>query len=57
MPLPQVQRAVRTKGAIAAQESHSIRLDPALLCEYDGRYVFAPGVQFAISIEHDQLYA
>ncbi len=53
----QDRRAARTKGAIAAEDSRSVRLDPVLLREYVGRYTLAPGVQFAVTVEHDQLYA
>ncbi len=53
----QDRRAPRTKVAVFADGSDSIRLDPVLLREYVGRYTLAPGVQFAVSAEHDQLYA
>ncbi len=51
------QRALRTKGADAADNSNSVPLAPALLREYVGRYTLAPGVQFAITVEHGQLYS
>lgn len=51
------RHAVRTKNAEAVGGGNSVRLDPVLLREYVGRYTLAPGVQFAITVEHDQLYA
>lgn len=48
------QRAARTGDAHA---SKSVRLDPALLREYVGRYTLAPGAQFAVTVKDDQLYA
>jgi CubicO group peptidase (beta-lactamase class C family) len=51
------QRAPRNQGATAADGLTSVRLDPALLKDYIGLYTLAPGVEFAITVEHDQLYA
>lgn len=53
----QDHRAVRTRDVVAPGDSNSVRLDPALLGEYVGRYMLAPGVQFAVTVERDQLYA
>ena len=41
----------------AAHGCNSVHLDRAVLAEYVGRYTLAPGVQVAVTVEHDQLYA
>ncbi|MGB3461324.1 MAG: DUF3471 domain-containing protein, partial [Rhodanobacter lindaniclasticus] len=43
-------------SARAADGTSSVRLDPALLHDYVGRYVLGAGVEFAVTVVHDQLY-
>lgn len=51
------RRARRTDSATAMDGARSVPLDPAVLRGYVGRYTLAPGVEFAITVEHGQLYA
>jgi CubicO group peptidase (beta-lactamase class C family) len=50
------QHAPRTDTVRAADGTPSVRLDPALLHDYVGRYVLGAGVEFAVTVVHDQLY-
>lgn len=50
------QHAPRTDTARAADGTPSVRLDPALLRDYVGRYALGAGVEFAVTVMHDQLY-
>jgi CubicO group peptidase (beta-lactamase class C family) len=50
------QHAPRTHGARAADGTPSVRLDPVLLHDYVGRYTLGAGAEFAITVQHDQLY-
>ncbi|CAM5251075.1 DUF3471 domain-containing protein [Rhodanobacter lindaniclasticus] len=51
------QHAPRTEGATAADGTRSVALDPALLRDYVGRYTLGNGAQFAVTVEHGQLFA
>src|SRR5487761_1584603 len=51
------RRAPCTDTATAADGARGVPLDPAVLRGYVGRYTLAPGVEFAITVEHGQLYA
>ncbi|HXD36717.1 MAG TPA: serine hydrolase [Rhodanobacter sp.] len=50
------QHAPRTEGAIAADGTRSVSLDPTLLREYVGRYALGNGAQFEVTAEHGQLF-
>ena len=51
------RHALRTDSATATDGTSSVKLDPALLHDYVGRYALGAGAEFAITIEHEQLYA
>jgi D-alanyl-D-alanine-carboxypeptidase/D-alanyl-D-alanine-endopeptidase len=50
------QHAPRTDSAHAAGGTPSVRLDPALLRDYVGRYALGEGAEFAVTVQHGQLY-
>ncbi|HZX69718.1 MAG TPA: serine hydrolase [Rhodanobacter sp.] len=51
------QHAPRTDSATATVGTSGVRLDPALLHDYVGRYTLGAGAELAITVDHDQLYA
>lgn len=50
------RHAPRTQSATATDGTSSVRLDPALLHDYVGRYALGAGAEFAITVQHGQLY-
>ncbi len=50
------RHAPRTEVATAADGNSSVRIAPALLHDYVGRYALGAGAEFAITVQHDQLY-
>lgn len=48
--------APRTRDAIATDGTPSVKLDPKLLHDYVGRYALGAGAQFAVTVQHGQLY-
>ena len=49
--------APRTDSVAATDGTPSVKLDPAVLHDYVGRYALGAGAEFAITVEHDQLCA
>jgi CubicO group peptidase (beta-lactamase class C family) len=50
------RHAPRTKGAVAADGTRSVSLDPASLHDYVGRYALGSGAQFGVTVQHGQLF-
>ena len=48
--------APRMDSATATSGTPSVKLDPALLHDYVGHYALGAGAEFAITVQHDQLY-
>jgi len=48
--------APRMDSATATDGTPSVKLDPALLHDYVGHYALGAGAEFAITVQHDQLY-
>lgn len=48
--------APRMDSVTATDGTPSVKLDPALLRDYVGRYALGAGAEFAVTVLHDQLY-
>ena len=48
--------APRMDSVTATDGTPSVKLDPALLRDYVGRYALGAGAEFAVTVQHDQLY-
>lgn len=48
--------APRMDSVTATDGTPSVKLDPALLRDYVGHYALGAGAEFAITVQHDQLY-
>jgi len=48
--------APRMDSVTATDGTPSVKLDPTLLRDYAGRYALGAGAEFAVTVQHDQLY-